>query len=255
MDGSDGAPPALDPACVAMALAAVPNGAFAIASTTGSVGGGYTYTLCPNGANAGASPPVCIEETLLGSAALTMTSSSSDIKFAGTMPLRVQDVPALVGLTVCTPTITLVTNGDSSCPGGNFEPVPVDIDVHVDVAEGSSLTVGQVIDTSAVETNVTNQTSMCGVPSCTGLCCLTNACNCALSSVADWTAVKNSLAGELVSTLNGGLTSQIVAALCANDSKGPCPAGTTANAAGTCLYPDMSCAPSPALFAIGCGDE
>ena len=250
MDASSS--PTLDPTCVQTALGASPDGAWPMPTSSGIVGGMLSFKICPNGPDVGP-PKICVEEASLANATLTLTASPTDISLTGTMPFRASDVQVQISLGVCSPMIDVVTNGDGACPGGTFDDLPVSIDVSINAAQGSSLSVQTVVDPTAVQAKFRSDTSLCNNAGCTdAVCCIPASCSCALGSISDWSPVKDAVITSMTDSVTSYVTLAIQAQLCANDSASACPAGTTADASGICLYPDTSCAPSPTLFSGGC---
>ncbi len=80
---------------------------------TSLIGISVSMTVCPNGFNTGTSPPQCVAEIEIGSAALTVSTASPDnLTLTGTIPVRVRDLP------VSTPvgTIAIGVGSGGSCP-------------------------------------------------------------------------------------------------------------------------------------------
>src|SRR5262249_52676648 len=140
----DAPSPQIHAACVTTALAMLgaPAGAsFALPTLAGTTAG-FAYTLCPNGSNPAANPPVCFAEVDWTNAALTVTTDTTTaIELTGTLPLRIQDVPLQTTCSIG----HVAFDGDGACPGGNFGMVPVDLQITIGSA---SLAVGQVTSAS-----------------------------------------------------------------------------------------------------------
>jgi hypothetical protein len=243
----DAAPP-FDPACIPPALAMAADADVPIPSVSGS-SGSLMYTSCPSGSDATAAPKLCIEETRLGMATLTPSVTASQVTLTGTMPFRAQDVAVNVNVGVCTRPITFATNGDGACPGGSYDSLPISIDVVVDTAHENALQLNMVFDDAAVGANLTSSTQLCGVSACSGPCCISDACACALAGIADWSSVRTPVLSSMMSTLRTALAAQIESQICAT---APCASGFTADADGICRNASMACAPSPSLYRSGC---
>lgn len=204
---------------------------FPIPETSGSASF-INYTICKGGANPNANPPTCTAEINVGQAKLTITPTSPyDLKITGTLPIRLQK------LTIDT---TLggfegALNGDGSCPGGNYDNFPLDVDIEIHVDQNTNHTarygysrvqVKQIVNQTNAQNNLSGSLHFCG-----GI----------IGSIIN--LVKGLLIGQLYDGLIGTLDSQIQDQLCAQESPTtPCPAGTTADGSGICRYADNSCA-------------
>jgi hypothetical protein len=214
---------------------------FNVPSSSGSTTG-ITYDICPGGPDPNANPPKCVAEIDLGSAALQMsTASPYDIHITGNLPVRLRNLPLHIkGLCIgsfCAidSDITATLNGDGACPGGNYDQIPLSVDVAIHVDQNanhvarfgySMVEVKQIADSNALNTNLGNSMHICG-----GF----------LGTILN--AVKGLIIGQFTGTLTDTLKSQIDSALCAKDSATtPCPTGTAADGSGTCRYPDNTCA-------------
>ncbi|MFT3763906.1 MAG: hypothetical protein QM820_00020 [Minicystis sp.] len=214
---------------------------FNVPSSSGSTTG-ITYDVCPGGPNPNSNPPKCVAEINLGQSALTITTSTPyDVHIKGTLPIRLQNLPLHVkGLCIgsfCAvdSDITAALNGDGSCPGGNYDNFPVDVDIAIHVDQNpnhvarfgySQVKVNQIVDSNAANSNLSNSLHICGG---------------ALGSILN--AVKGLIIGTFTDTLIGTLTDQIDSALCAKESAmQACPTGSTADGGGVCRYPDNTCA-------------
>ncbi len=133
-------------------------------------------------------------------------------------------------------------SGDGSCPGDatSFDQIPVDVDIaiHVDTNMAhtarygyTQITVNQVVDQSAVSTNIDNSI---------------NFCNGFLGTVLNIGFLKSLIVGQLVTPLVSTLTTEIDSQLCQKaTATAPCPTGTTADSSMICRYnndPSNACA-------------
>jgi hypothetical protein len=252
VDMSLDAPAAFDPACIASAIHAAADGLFPIATMSGT-SGSTSYTICPNGADVSATPRICTEEVSLMHATLTPTVSATHVTLVGTMPFLARDVPVVVGIGICNPTVTFATDGDASCPGDtSADALPLSIDIVINTTQSNSIQINMLFDNNAVAANFTSDTQLCGFASCTGAaCCGSSPCNCALTAM-NWSTIRNPVITSMIGALQQGLAGQIEAQICATSTTGSCPAGTAPDTSHVCRYSGGACAPSPALFRSGC---
>ena len=184
------------------------------------------YTICPGGPDANGNPPKCVAEIDLGNADLSIQPTGPhNLVISGVVPLRLQDLPFdsdLGGMTV-------VLNGNDSCPGEN------------QTFKGVNVTIGLSIETDLDPTHARQGYSRIRVTqvdvsegdiedgiklNCEGF----------LGTIAD--LLKGVLIGQLLGGLTGTLTTAIEDQLCqaANpDVSPPCPTGTN-DVNGTCRY-------------------
>jgi hypothetical protein len=170
--------------------------------------------------------------------------SATDVKLAGTMPFRTQDLPVsfkggCIGSNCAfNGTVDSATNGDGSCPGGTMASLPLSIDIGIDTTQGDSLQINSIFDSTNTGQSLSNDLAFCGG-------------NLAGVNVS---LLKGLVLNSMSPTLLQGLASQIEAQICATTALGACPAGTAADGNGICRYsgPTQPCAPSPALFRSGC---
>jgi len=211
---------------------------FDIPATSGSASF-INYSVCSGGANPTANPPSCVADIDLRTANLTITPAGPyDLHITGTLPIRVQDLPISTTLG----SFDAAISGDGSCPGDatSYDAIPVDMDIaiHVDTNAAhtarygySQIIVNQVVDQSAVSTNLGNNI---------------NFCNGFLGSVLNIGFLKSLIVGQLVTPLVSTLTTQIDSQLCQKaTATDPCPTGTTADSSMICRYnndPNNACA-------------
>ena len=180
------------------------------------------FSVCPNGANPGATPPTCIAETDLASAVLTLDQvTGTSFRLGGTVPVRLQNAPVeyrtFLGATL---TGSLTVTGNAACPGTNqtFLGVPLTITFDTGAAPGNALSLDIVID----QTTIQNGLSVCGT---------------ALAGIAG--LLKQAAAAQIAQSAQASVTSLVEAQLCL---AGPsCPAGATPDQNGLCRYSSGLC--------------
>ncbi len=217
--------------------------------------GAISYTICPNGADPSATPQICIEEVSFpdgGPTVAPLDGGGGGVSVAWAMGMRVEDAPTTAMLTDTCDPLTLAMDGNGTCPGGSFFQPSIPITLSAAPYPYGSLTepaLGWTIDTTAIATDSTVDTHVCGVPTCAG----GHICNCAIASSTTFLVApfESTLQTLLASTLGQQLALQ----LCVRSSMGPCPAGTAADSSGVCRYtgdPSNRCALLPSLFSQGC---
>jgi hypothetical protein len=219
---------------------------------------GITATVCANGANATANPKVCTAEIDVGNAKLTIVPTGpNDLHVTGTLPIRAQDIQ--VSFTCANVDVAL--NGDGSCPGGNYDAIPLNVDIAIHVDQSTShtarygytqVTINQIVDETTLQGNLSNDLHICGNTGCNSLCCqilgscICDLCTCAVAGITDWSPVKNAILSSLVPQLDSTLKATIESQLCQKaTAEVPCPAGTTADGSMICRYnndPAKGCA-------------
>jgi hypothetical protein len=98
--------------------------------------GSIPISICPNGSNATSSPEQCIAEIEIGSAALTISTATPDaLTLTGTIPVRIQEIPAsgtIIGIGI---NIDIGAGSNMSCdsstggitPGAGFASLPITV--------------------------------------------------------------------------------------------------------------------------------
>lgn len=199
---------------------------------------GTGYTVCPNGPDPNANPKICTAEIDIGNAALTITPTAPyDLHITGTVPLRVSDLQ----LNALGCGVDIAINSDGSCPGGDFDPFPlaVDIAIHVDQDAAhvarfgyTRVEIPQVLDDTAAKGNLSSNLHICG----SGFFCGT-----LLGNILN--LVKGPIVNALYPQIKSTLTTQIDGALCQKaTAMMACPSGTTADGSMICRYADNTCA-------------
>lgn len=221
--------------CVTPVLQASPSGDLAtpLPSSTMSTSG-LTVTTCPSGPNLNANPPTCTGETLIRSTTLTVSApSATQLRLEGTVPFRIANEPQhLVWVPLIDTMVTMAVNGNGAClGGGSFAELPVDLLLSFDPLENNSLSFAYQVPGATVTQWLSDHMIYCGGASPSSI---------------------NSARSLTINQLAPGLGPQVIEgfqlALCQTDAT-TCPAGTTANSSGVCLYPSGACAPRPSLFA------
>lgn len=183
---------------------------------------GGDLTVCPEGPNPSSNPPSCILELDFEYAALTFDAvGGGSFRILGTLPARVQNLPAEVRALGSVFTGSIVLNGGGTCPGvpQTFVPIPIDVTIDEGTVAAAPLGVAVVLDEVAVEAGV-------------------NVCGTSLSLYAD--LVRPFAAQQIVASAAPLLVARIEAQLCLS---GPnCPAGTTQATDGLCRYDTGLCA-------------
>lgn len=185
-----GPPPPTTPACVVDADCGVPNActtdacvagycqyayldttAYAILSgsptgalvqapipTASYTGTGYAATVCPNGSDPTATPPVCVLEADFGAATLAFDALPGwHYQITGTVPLRAQRIP-VTGTVLLSPfSGDLTVTGNGGCPGGveTFSPQSLTLAFSEDPVHGLALTISATVDPAAMGAAVT----------------------------------------------------------------------------------------------------
>jgi hypothetical protein len=221
---------------------------FNVPSSSGSTTG-INYTVCPGGPNPNSNPPKCVAEINIGQSNLTITPKLDpnhlyNLEITGTLPIRLQDLPlgikALCIGSFCTidTTVDAALNGNGACPGGSYDNFPVDVQIGIFVDQNpnhvarfgySQISVHQIFDPNAANSNLNNNIQLCG-----GF----------LGTVLN--AVKGLVVGQFTQPLIDTLKSQIDDQLCQKATPTqPCPTGTTADSSQICRYngdPQKTCA-------------
>jgi hypothetical protein len=207
---------------------------FAIPKTVGT-----GYTLCPNGSNPNANPKICTAEIDVANANLKIDPySPNDLHITGTMPLRVSDLQ--INALGCD--VDIAINGNNTCPGGNFDPFPLDVDIVIHVDQNSNHTarfgysrveIPKIIDANTAKSNLNQDLHICGG----GFLCGT-----LLGGILN--LVKGPIVDALFPQIEATLKDQIDSQLCQkpNPMVSPsCPTGTS-DMGGVCKYADNTCA-------------
>lgn len=121
-------------------------------------GTGYSVTACPNGADATATPPLCILEADVSSATLSFQEMASySYEITGTVPLRLQRAPLSGSIGGVPFSGDLTVTGNGGCPGGaeTFAPIALTLSFSEDPVHGETLTVSATIDTTALGNAIT----------------------------------------------------------------------------------------------------
>jgi hypothetical protein len=203
---------------------------FNVPEVSGDTGGCpfcIKYSVCKGGANPNANPPSCIAEIDLGKADLKVTSGTPyEVHVKGTLPVRVQDLP--ISTTFGGGDIAL--NGDGACPGGNYDPLPLDIDIAIYVDQNAThsrqgytkVQIKQIV-TDAAKQNLKDHLQSCG-----GF----------IGGALDIGFVKGIVVDQIYPQIQGVLQTQIEQQLCqkSNAALNPtCPTGTN-DVSGVCRY-------------------
>ncbi|MCC6213426.1 MAG: hypothetical protein IT376_01040 [Polyangiaceae bacterium] len=199
---------------------------FEVPTSSQSVGGILNLTICPNGPNAGASPPECLVEADLGQANITLTTQApSNLTASGTLAIRLAKLPLDAGFLGSSSVV--LTNG-GSCSNLAFANVRFDADVSietdVDPAHGSRKGMSR-LRVNAVNINQDDIKNAIG--GCGGF----------VGTILN--LLKDLLAPMLIDPLIGELTGTIEQQLCVAQDPAAgvsCPAGTFPDAGGTCRF-------------------
>ncbi|XXY49493.1 hypothetical protein WME91_56770 [Sorangium sp. So ce269] len=111
---------------------------FSVPRSPGSVLGGIIdYTLCPDGADPGATPPTCTAEIDVGRAALQIQPRAPhNLVIRGPMPVRMQSLPIFLDGGVLGESTQYVTlNGNDACPPDeqSFANIDVEVDLSIEI--------------------------------------------------------------------------------------------------------------------------
>jgi len=189
-------------------------------------------TVCPGGPDPNGNPPKCMVEIDIGSADLDIqTIGPHNVLITGPLPIRLQNLPVDVGFLG---DMTVVMNGNDTCPGENQTFANVDLDVNISVEIDANpahsrhgytrLKVGKVeIDQGQLE----SQTHF----GCDGI----------IGAIIN--ALKGVVFPLLVDPLIGNLQSTLDEQLCQQPNPAmspPCPDGS-AEDGGLCKYADGEC--------------
>ena len=204
---------------------------FDVPNTSTSVVG-QTLNICPNGANPGGTPPICVAEINLGGAALAINSVTPDaIQLSGTIPVRIQDILVTGSVIILgNITIDLAVGSNLSCNTGrggvssgvDYQPFPISVTLPL-VAETLAPRVGYMkVDTTNATANVTI-TSSDIIACCTDTGLLGDICNGLLG------VLTGTIASDIGNEINGVVINEIQSQLCtkANSALNPaCPIGS-----------------------------
>ena len=191
--------------------------------STSVIGISVSLTVCPNGPNATSSPPECVAEIEIGSAALTVgTATPDNLTLTGTIPIRVRDLP------VSTPvgTIAIGVGSGGSCPSSgvsdaNFANFPITVNLPL-VADPNAPHAGYtMIDAANAAVSVTISSSDLQLCSSCGI--LDVLCNPILS------ILPGLVVGPLQTAINGEVQNLLKTDLCTKANAAldpPCPTGT-----------------------------
>ncbi|AUX42935.1 hypothetical protein SOCE26_043750 [Sorangium cellulosum] len=111
---------------------------FSVPRSPGSVLGGIIdYTLCPDGADPGATPPTCTAEIDVGRAALQIQPRAPhNLVIRGPLPVRMQSLPIFLDGGVLGESTQYVTlNGNGACPPDeqSFADIDVEVDLSIEI--------------------------------------------------------------------------------------------------------------------------
>ncbi|XYI03128.1 hypothetical protein ACMHYB_26565 [Sorangium sp. So ce1128] len=109
---------------------------FSIPRSPGSVLGGIIdYTLCPDGADPGATPPTCTAEIDVGRAALQIQPRAPhNLVIRGPLPVRMQSLPIFLDGGVLGESTQYVTlNGNDACPPDEQTFTNIDVEVELSI--------------------------------------------------------------------------------------------------------------------------
>ncbi|WP_437664278.1 hypothetical protein [Sorangium sp. So ce1182] len=111
---------------------------FSVPRSPGSVLGGIIdYTLCPDGADPGATPPTCTAEIDVGRAALQIQPRAPhNLVIRGPLPVRMQSLPIFLDGGVLGESTQYVTlNGNDACPPDeqSFTNIDVEVDLSIEI--------------------------------------------------------------------------------------------------------------------------
>ncbi|WP_437840744.1 hypothetical protein [Sorangium sp. So ce1153] len=109
---------------------------FSVPRSPGSVLGGIIdYTLCPDGADPGATPPTCTAEIDVGRAALQIQPRTPhNLVIQGPLPVRMQSLPIFLDGGVLGESTQYVTlNGNDACPPDEQTFTNIDVEVELSV--------------------------------------------------------------------------------------------------------------------------
>lgn len=208
-----------------------PNGVltFQIPKSAGSVAGGaLSYTVCPQGPNAG----TCSAEIDIGNAKLALAPQEPhNLRVTGPIPIRLQNLPIDFKYIGFIPDHTqAVLNGNGGCPGGNQTFAGIGVDVNLDISVDQNMSHSRFGYTRLkVKVDIDQNQLKNGLKFCTGVTgTLLN-------------LLKDVVFGQLVGPLLGTLQSQVDQQLCqkpdpnASTPASACPSGTQ-NVGGICRY-------------------
>lgn len=78
----------------------------------------FAMILCPDGADAAATPPRCIIEVHLGGATADLTEPTAMVfDLEATLPLRVEELPVVLEFLGISQTVVATLSGNGACPG------------------------------------------------------------------------------------------------------------------------------------------
>jgi hypothetical protein len=126
--------------------------------TANYAGSGATATVCPNGSDPTATPPVCVLEADFGAATLAFDALPSwHYQITGTVPLRAQRIPVTGTVLLGSFSGDLTVTGNGACPGAvqTFSPQSLTLAFSEDPVHGQTLTISAAVDAAALGSAVT----------------------------------------------------------------------------------------------------
>jgi hypothetical protein len=211
------------------------------------VGGGLSYTICPNGAQNGD----CTLAIDFTSAALQINSAAPhDITITGTLPVHLE-LPVyfeedVFGQNIASCTMDVALDGDGMCPA---DATSAGIDLNVDISIEVDENTGHVRYGYSMIDIATADLSSDSLSNALNLCSDNGACD-FVAGIIDNDTIKGFVIDAFHSTLDGFLQSQLEGQLCqkADETLTPsCPTGTN-DVSGTCRYGTTSSDPCVSLL-------
>ncbi|MGO9708834.1 MAG: hypothetical protein ACLQBL_08225 [Polyangiaceae bacterium] len=163
---------------------------------------GISVSICPNGSNAGGSPPTCLAEIYIGNATLTLSAATPDyLTLTGTIPILIPDIQ-VTGIPIING-VDIALGANGTCPSsGSNATTPANIPITV--------TLPLVAETIAPRTNYTKiDTANATVNiSITGSDLTLCAADCGILGFL-CNAILSLLPGTIASALEGPLETQV----------------------------------------------
>lgn len=206
---------------------------FPINESSGKVLSIFSYTICPGGPDASASPPKCIVEIHVSDIKNIKINADNpnDLKISATVPIRLRNLPIkAIGINM---TAGLTKGAASDCATGDWVDVPTTADISLENvpndathAVRAGYTKINIKNLDIDKTTLENNFKFCG------------------SGIG--TDILNALKGLIIGSVIGGVTDKLTGPLadatCMKAQKLPdgteqCPTGTF-DRGGTCRYAD-----------------
>lgn len=131
----------------------------------GTVSGG-SYTICKGGPNPGAMPPRCIVEVDFGNAALTLSGGPQKFGVAGTIPIRIADLPFSFTIFAGSFSTDAAVDKGGTCPPATQPFISLAVQANVTLTGTGDVTVGcsplTVTSLTFTQGDVANATGLCG---------------------------------------------------------------------------------------------